>query len=76
MNIKYYLDKENNIYELKTDLEQLLVQEVIRLNSQRQNAIKILKQMKHCELLIGGKNKSNIDKLLEILGEEDGEDNS
>lgn len=35
-------------------------------------ATKILRAMKHCELLIGS-NKSNIDKLLETLGDKENE---
>lgn len=40
------------------------------LKKDRIKAIEILKAMKHCELLLGGKRKTNIDKLLEILKEE------
>ncbi len=63
-----------NIFSKLDDEEKYVI---LELNNQLQDkinkidkAIEILNAMKHCQLLLDGKEKTNIDRLLEILGGE------
>lgn len=64
----------NAVFDTINELEEandINATRVIELTQKIDKAIEILHAMKHCELLLGGNKKSNIDKLLEILGDKE-----
>lgn len=60
------IKRKDKIDELKKENERLL-KKSYKDDVIITKAIEVLKAMKHCELLIGGRNKTNVDKLLDIL---------
>lgn len=74
-SILYDNDKKiDMIHELEEEIKEYqkaldeITSEKIDLDNIIKEAITILKAMKHCEILVKGKTKTNIDKLLDILG--------
>ena len=76
-NLVFNTNEYTNDYDYCTFKETInpfvLYGEKVELENKVNKAIKILHSMKHCELLLGGYKKSNIDKLLEILGDKENE---